>query len=728
MATVLFSAIGAVLGGPVGAALGALAGSQVDSMIFGGSSRQGPRLKDLTVTSSTYGAPLPRHFGTMRVGGTIIWATDLTEQAATSGGGKGKPSVTTYNYASSFAVALASRQILRVGRIWADGKLLRGAEGDLKVGGSLRVYDGSMDQAADPLIASAEGIANCPAFRGTAYVVFEDLQLAEFGNRIPSLNFEVFCDEGALSLASLFSGVVESIDADFPLDGITGYSCQEALVDTLSQFSPVLPMLCDAGGKALTITRERLQTTPIAVGEPAIASAKGEFGGKVGYARKRSPAPENPPRILRYYDVALDYQPGAQRAPGKPLSGQPKSVDLPACLTGENAYRLISIAARDGGWARETVSWRCAELDLRIAPGALVSLQGMAGVWRVSQWEWRDTGVELMLERAAPAGAISMAGTSSGQAGLASDLPVLPTSIVAFELPWGGASPDIPAMYAAVSSAGAGWKGATMYVDAGSGDLLPIGTSGRQRATIGEVISVLPKGPTTMFDRTSTVTVKLLGEDMALPSATARQMVQGANLAILGEEIIQFGQAVALGGGLWRLEHLLRGCGGTEAAVSGHQVGERFALLDGIPVALDAAKIPEGAPVQIGAIGIADANVALSGIACRGIGRKPLAPVHTCVSAAADGSLELNWVRRARGAWQWLDGVDVPLQEEAEAYVVGFGFVDSPIATWRTDTPSLVVSASRVSELRSQLPIGEFWVMQVGTYSYSSAAHIGAMQ
>ena len=97
MATVLFSAIGAVLGGPVGAALGALAGSQVDSMIFGGSSRQGPRLKDLTVTSSTYGAPLPRHFGTMRVGGTIIWATDLTEQAATSGGGKGKPSVTTYN-------------------------------------------------------------------------------------------------------------------------------------------------------------------------------------------------------------------------------------------------------------------------------------------------------------------------------------------------------------------------------------------------------------------------------------------------------------------------------------------------------------------------------------------------------------------------------------------------------------------------------------------------------
>lgn len=725
MATLLFSAIGAVFGGPVGAALGALAGSQVDSAIFGGSSRQGARLKDLTVTTSTYGAAIPRHFGTMRVGGTIIWATDLVEHTASSSSGKGQPSVTTYSYTSSFAVALASRPILGIGRIWADGKLLRGSEGDLKVGGRLRIYRGGGDQAVDPLIASAEGMATCPAFRGTAYVVFEDLQLADYGNRIPSLNFEVICDEGPLSLTSLFDGIVDGVDADIPLDGIVGYSCQEALADTLSQFAPVMPMLCDAGGRALTITRERLQPVPIAVGEPALATAKGDFGGKAGYSRKRDPAPENPPRVLRYYDVALDYQPGAQRAPGKPLSGQPKSIDLPASLSSEAAYRLICMAARNDGWARETMSWRCAELDPAIAPGSVVTLAGIGGRWRVATWEWREIGVELTLERVPTANLVELDGTSSGKAVLASDLPLYATAIQAYELPWDGTgSADAALLYAAVSSVGAGWKGAALYADPGDGELRQIGTSGRLRATMGKATSLLPAGPLGMFDRSSTLSVQLLAEDMALTSATTRQLAQGANLAMLGEEIIQFGQATSLGGGVWRLEQLLRGCGGTEAAISSHAVGDPFVMLDSTPVALDAAKIADGANVRIGAMGIADADVVMSAIACRGIGRRPLSPVHARKQTMADGSMALSWVRRARGGWKWLDGVDQPLLEEAEAYRVGLGPADNPAAVWQTTSSSLTLSASTLATLRASMPGAALWVQQIGTYARSDALHL----
>ena len=36
------------------------------------------------------------------------------------------------------------------------------------------------------------GAANTLAYRGTAYVVFEDLPLGNYGNRIPQLSFEVF--------------------------------------------------------------------------------------------------------------------------------------------------------------------------------------------------------------------------------------------------------------------------------------------------------------------------------------------------------------------------------------------------------------------------------------------------------------------------------------------------------------------------------------------------------
>jgi hypothetical protein len=86
MATLVFSALGTVLGGPIGGAIGALIGRQVDTALIGSPSREGPRLKELTATTSSYGSPLPRHFGQMRVGGSIIWATDLVEHRQTQGG------------------------------------------------------------------------------------------------------------------------------------------------------------------------------------------------------------------------------------------------------------------------------------------------------------------------------------------------------------------------------------------------------------------------------------------------------------------------------------------------------------------------------------------------------------------------------------------------------------------------------------------------------------------
>src|SRR6476469_381899 len=126
MATLLLTAVGTAIGGPIGGAIGALAGRSIDGAVMGGGKREGPRLKELAVTTSSYGQPIARHHGRMRAAGTIIWATELSEHKDKSGGKKGQPSVTTYAYTTSFAVALSSRPIVGVGRVWADGNLLRG--------------------------------------------------------------------------------------------------------------------------------------------------------------------------------------------------------------------------------------------------------------------------------------------------------------------------------------------------------------------------------------------------------------------------------------------------------------------------------------------------------------------------------------------------------------------------------------------------------------------------
>ena len=66
MATLVLTAVGTAVGGPLGGAIGALVGNQIDRSLFGSGGREGPRLQELKVTSSSYGTPIARHYGRVR--------------------------------------------------------------------------------------------------------------------------------------------------------------------------------------------------------------------------------------------------------------------------------------------------------------------------------------------------------------------------------------------------------------------------------------------------------------------------------------------------------------------------------------------------------------------------------------------------------------------------------------------------------------------------------------
>jgi hypothetical protein len=207
MASLILGAVGSAVGGSllggfsflgltgaqIGGAIGTLIGAEIDSALAPGTAihRAGPRLSDVNVQASTEGAPIPRVFGRMRAAGQLLWATRFKETArtTTTGGGKGSPKVTVtetdYTYSISFAVGLGAGVVTKVGRVWADGTLIDLAQF------TTRFYPGDETQGFDPLIEEIEGAGNTPAYRGLAYVVFEDMPLAQFGNRIPQLQFEI---------------------------------------------------------------------------------------------------------------------------------------------------------------------------------------------------------------------------------------------------------------------------------------------------------------------------------------------------------------------------------------------------------------------------------------------------------------------------------------------------------------------------------------------------------
>ena len=204
MATLLLrsagAAIGTALGGPIGGliggGLGAIGGAVVDSLLVNAlTSRRtrAPQLDGIAVTNSAEGAAVRKLWGRIRLGGNVIWCSQFntftTKEKATSSSGKGfggstKTSVT--HYTLSFAVAFCEGgDSVQLGRVWADGNTL-----DLSQYAHA-FYDGAEDQLPDAFMESVEGMGFVPAYRGTAYLVFFNMNLDAFGNRMPQITAEI---------------------------------------------------------------------------------------------------------------------------------------------------------------------------------------------------------------------------------------------------------------------------------------------------------------------------------------------------------------------------------------------------------------------------------------------------------------------------------------------------------------------------------------------------------
>ncbi|MEJ6398047.1 baseplate multidomain protein megatron [Yoonia sp. 208BN28-4] len=234
MATIVLSAAGLALGtslggsvlglsaAVIGRAAGATLGRVIDQRLLGAGSEavETGRVDRFRLTGASEGATVQQVYGRMRVAGQVIWATKFLEDSETSGGGKGAPAspkVTEYSYAISIAVALCEGEIARVGRVWADGEEV--AVTDL----NMRLYRGTVDQQPDPKIAATEGAANTPAYRGLAYVVMEDLPLAQFGNRVPQFTFEVMRPSDAATPPAL-QDMSQQVQAVAMIPGTGEYS------------------------------------------------------------------------------------------------------------------------------------------------------------------------------------------------------------------------------------------------------------------------------------------------------------------------------------------------------------------------------------------------------------------------------------------------------------------------------------------------------------------------
>jgi Putative phage tail protein len=719
MATIVLTAVGTLIGGPIGGAIGAALGQRIDGAIFAGKPREGPRLKELSLQTSSYGTQIPAIFGAMRVAGTVIWSTDLIETRNKSGGGKGRPLTVNYSYSASFAVALSSRPISRIGRIWADGNLLRGAAGDFKVETGFRVHHGRDNQPLDPLLASAEASGQCPAHRGLAYVVFEDLQLADFGNRIPSLSFEVFEREQPVPVSEIAVVASAGTITGSSTQNLVGYAMQGG--DCRSALQPILaamPLQVRPMEDRLVLQGPASIAVSILALDPALAdgTTKLDRPGRSRSSNGKAPASVS----IRHYDPARDFQAGVQSSR---LLGGTRSdfqIDFPASIESGAARQLADQQLLQAHRSRNGVSLYLPigadpvaagdmiRLEDNAQPLRVVEVEHLKGTTRISASEWVDHAAASLI-------------ADPGRNLLEPDLAIGETQMMLVDLPaFGTEDPGRASVGVAASGTQGGWRRAALSIRDGERSIVLGGTNGA--AAMGVLVGGLPAHSPLLVDSANQPLIRLLHDGMTLPVGTGDPTSFDAPPIWLGGEIIRYGQAEKIAACDYRLKDLLRGCFGTGDAQPSHSYGTEALLLEPQSLfLLDGAMTPVGAMIDVEAIGTGDIAPVSRSLMVSGNALQPRAPVHGEIDRLANGDFRLSWVRRDRLVHSWADGADLPNSENVAAYAVELAVGGITIASWNAPTEVLAIATSELTSLGlvAGTPFN-FSIIQQGRFARSS--------
>ena len=283
----------------------------------------------------------------------------------------------------------------------------------------------------------------------------------------------------------------------------------------------------------------------------------------------------------------------------------------------------------------------------------------------------------------------------AGRAFAGQDVAAGPTLLHVFELPpLAGALPAQPQIWIAAAGASPGWRRAGVEVSSDGGASYAAVGVAEAGGSIGTALTVLPAGPRDRWDNHATVDVELLAEAMWLESRTPDSVLAGANLALIGDELVQFASVAALGPRRFRLGTLLRGRRGSEAAIAGHAAGERFVLI--VPDRLlrfDAPVELLGSTIAVRATGTGDLAPVTAALTIAGRALLPLAPAGLRATRLG-GDTVIGWQRRSRAGFGWADFVDAPLAEDSERYRIDIRRAGAVLRTVEVAAPAFTYAAA----------------------------------
>lgn len=701
--------------------------SYIDSKLFPGPNVEGPRLNDLEVQVSTYGAPVQKVYGTSRAAGNVIWGTNFVEhkkkQKQGKGGGGG--STTTYSYSVSFAVALCKGPIAGVGRIWADGKLFAdltdqtfGEDGTItgtyegKGGGTFTIYKGTETQLPDPFIEGIEGVGNVPAYRPFAYVVFHNLYCTDFGNRLPNLNFEIISEVNDLAAAVAGLCIEAGLTAaDYDVSDLTGKTINGYTTDGgktfRAQVEPLQSVFIFDGVErngVLTFSRRKSDLWSV----PVYALDDGELGAyeterpEEPYNLTRKPEQELPARVVfSYLSKDREYQTNAMGASRlNTTSKNTTKLELPVVLTDAEGKALAETALYTAWIQRTAYDLKLASKYACIFPGDILLLPLVDDnpvFLQAIKCSYGRPGINVINStRFLPEIYKEIGRTTDPEYNQTA--PAEPTDVTASFLDMIYATGETAEYPLYVAATAAVFYPANLFRSNDDGVTWDYVATIDTNTPSGSATTALAAGPIDFFDEANTVDVELIAG--TLSSRTHDDLLNGYNVALVGNEIIQFRTAALIAANTYRLSGLLRGRSGTEPLIGSHTIGDRFVLLSSDAVVRIAASTADWfRPVlyRIGPYSKSVDSAYYSNITFtnQGIVAKPWAPCHLKGTRDGSGNLTIDWIRRSRKDFSWRAYVDAEVSETAEQYEIDVYNGAAVVRTISTTTPTAAYTAAQ---------------------------------
>lgn len=415
----------------------------------------------------------------------------------------------------------------------------------------------------------------------------------------------------------------------------------------------------------------------------------------VRYKIKISNDTDLPRRLfLTFKDSAHNQEPNSvlcQRPADTVDSARELSVDMTTWVSDtDTAKQMVDRMFRRPWFARESGELSLTPMERALEPGDVQSIEfdGETLTMRLIKIVAKADGViETTWERDDPALAVLSGASGATAFGIPDDVLLDPAETKGFvlDIPLLADSHDqtTPFVYVAAGTVDESkvWIGADfLYSDTGASDTYESGwdaVGSTDSVTYGVTSEVFAAASTAVIDNGTQLTVEITSGTLTSITQTAMLADNTANLALIGDEMVQFMNATlesAIDGvRIYTLSGFVRGARGTEWAIDGHASGEDFVLLNALvhKHSLGASEIGDTdyyIPITQGFNQDSGTVIALDFTA---VANKPYAPSHVeAVRNTGSGDWTINWIRRTRIGGATLNGQDVPLGETSESYKV----------------------------------------------------------